>query len=102
MRKAAIAASAAILLFGPTAAVASAQPDAEPGLPAELITAVSRDLKISADEYLRRADLAQQVAAFATTAQRQFPQVFGGAWLDDAGKAVVALAPGSGLDEART
>ncbi|MBF6453087.1 S1 family peptidase [Nocardia cyriacigeorgica] len=101
MRKAAIAASAAILLFGPTAAVASAQPDTDPGLPAELITAVSRDLKISADEYLRRADLAQQVAAFSATAQRQFPQVFGGAWLDDAGKAVVALAPGSGIDEAR-
>lgn len=96
-----IAASAAILLFGPTAAVASAQPDAEPNLPAELVTAIARDLKISPEEYLHRADVAQQVAAFATTAQRQFPAVFGGSWLDEGGKAVVALAQGPGADEAR-
>lgn len=100
MRKAAIAASAAILLFGPTA-VASAEPDTDPGLPAELIAAVNRDLKIAPEEYLRRADVAQQVAAFATTAQRQFPEVFAGAWLDDAGKGTVAVAPGPGADEAR-
>ncbi|MEU6830915.1 S1 family peptidase [Nocardia beijingensis] len=96
-----IAASAAILLFGPTAAVATAQPDQAPGLPAELVAAVTRDLKISPDEYLHRAELAQQVAAFATTAQRQYPAVFGGSWLDDAGKAVVALAQGPGADEAK-
>ncbi|MFC3963447.1 S1 family peptidase [Nocardia jiangsuensis] len=101
-RKTVIAASAAVLLFGPTAAVASADPAADAGaLPADLIAAVQRDLKISADEYLNRADVAQQVAAFATNAQRQFPQVFGGAWLDDAGRAVVALAQGPGADEAR-
>lgn len=99
--KTAIAASAAILLFGPTAAVANAQPDQVPGLPAELITAVARDLKLSPEEYLRRSDSAQQVAAFATTAQRQYPQVFGGSWLDDAGRGVVALAQGPGADEAR-
>ncbi|MGQ4617449.1 trypsin-like serine protease [Nocardia sp. R7R-8] len=101
IRKTVIAASAAILLFGPTAAVATAQPDRAPGLPAELVAAVTRDLKISPDEYLHRAELAQQVAAFATTAQRQYPAVFGGSWLDDAGKAVVALAQGPGADEAK-
>jgi hypothetical protein len=101
VRKLAIAASAAILLFGPTAAVATAQPDPNAGLPAELATAVARDLKISPEEYLRRADLAQQTASFATTAQRQYPQVFGGSWLDGAGRAVVALAQGPGADEAR-
>ncbi len=100
VRKTVIAASAAILLSGPTAAVANAQPD-QPALPADLIAAVSRDLKISPEEYLHRADLAQQLAAFATTAQRQFPQVFAGSWLDDGGKAVVALAQGPGADEAR-
>ncbi|RBO87929.1 S1 family peptidase [Nocardia puris] len=99
-RKSVIAASAAILLFGPSAAVANAEP-AGPGLPAELLSAVTRDLKISPDEYLRRAELGQQVAAFATSAQRQYPQVFAGAWLDDAGKAVVALAQGPGAQEAR-
>ncbi|WP_245671745.1 S1 family peptidase [Nocardia amamiensis] len=96
-----IAASAAILLFGPTAAVATAQPDQAPGLPAELVAAVVRDLKISPDEYLHRAEVAQEVAAFATSAQRQYPSVFAGSWLDGAGKAVVALAQGPGADEAR-
>ncbi|MFD0365460.1 S1 family peptidase [Nocardia sp. GCM10030253] len=100
VRKSVIAASAAILLFGPTAAVATAQPDPNAGLSPELATAVARDLKISPEEYLRRADLAQQAAAFATTAQRQYPQVFAGSWLDDAGRAVVALAQGPGIDEA--
>ncbi|MFQ6393476.1 S1 family peptidase [Nocardia sp. KC 131] len=99
-RKSVIAASAAILLFGPTAAVATAQPDPNAGLSPELAVAVARDLKISPQEYLHRADLAQQAAAFATTAQRQYPQVFAGSWLDDAGRAVVALAQGQGIDEA--
>lgn len=94
-----IAASAAILLFGPTMAVADAQP--APDLPAQLVEAVTRDLKISPEEYLRRADIAQQVAAFSTTAQRQFPQAFAGAWLNDAGNAVVALAHAPGADQAR-
>ncbi len=100
-RKSVIAASAAILMFGPTMAVADAAPAPGADLPAQLIEAVTRDLKISPEEYLRRADVAQQVAAFSTTAQRQFPQVFGGAWLADNGKAVVALAQGPGADEAR-
>ncbi|MFI5499991.1 S1 family peptidase [Nocardia asteroides] len=96
-----IAASAAILLFGPTMAVADAQPEPAADLPAQLVQAVTRDLKISPEEYLRRADVAQQVAAFSTTAQRQFPQAFAGAWLNDAGNAVVALAQGPGSDQAR-
>ncbi|MGW0327406.1 S1 family peptidase [Nocardia sp. NPDC055165] len=99
-RKSIIAASAAFLLFGPTMAVADAQP-ARADLPAQLIEAVTRDLKISPDEYLRRADVAQQVAAFSTTAQRQFPQVFAGSWLSDQGNAVIALSHGPGADQAR-
>ncbi|MFC6011339.1 S1 family peptidase [Nocardia lasii] len=95
-----IAASAAILLFGPTMAVADAAP-APVDLPAQLVEAVTRDLKISPAEYLRRADVAQQVAAFSTTAQRQFPQVFAGSWLNDQGNAVVALSQGPGTEEAR-
>ncbi|MFD3744837.1 S1 family peptidase [Nocardia sp. NPDC058633] len=95
-----IAASAAFLLFGPTMAVADAQP-APADLPAQLVEAVTRDLKISPDEYLRRAEVAQQVAAFSTTAQRQFPQVFAGSWLSDQGNAVVALSQGPGAEQAR-
>lgn len=37
--------------------------------PAERVAALDRDLHITGDEY----DTAQRVAAFATTAQRQFP-----------------------------
>lgn len=102
LRSAAVAASAAVLVCGPLAATSSADPaPAAPELPAELATAVQRDLQISPQEYLHRADVAQDLAAFATGAQRQFPQVFAGAWLNDAGKAVVALAPGANLDDAK-
>ncbi len=89
-----------MLLFGPTA-VSSAAPDPGLGLPADLVAALNRDLHLSPEEYLQRADTAQQVAAFATTAQRQYPQVFAGAWLDEQGKGVIALAPGPGAEEAR-
>ncbi|WP_245663592.1 S1 family peptidase [Nocardia inohanensis] len=99
VRSAAIAA-AALLVAGPLAGSAHAEP-AKPELPAELIAAITRDLKISPQDYLSRADTAQKLAAFATTAQRQFPAVFAGSWLDEAGKAVVALAQGEDLDGAR-
>ncbi|MFI6871340.1 S1 family peptidase [Nocardia sp. NPDC050406] len=98
VRTAAIAA-AALLAVGPMAATSQAQP--APDLPQELINAIQRDLKISPQDYLNRADLAQQIAAFATTAQRQYPQVFAGSWLNEAGKGVVALAKGEGFDAAR-
>ncbi|MCU1648154.1 MAG: sprC [Nocardia sp.] len=105
VRSAAIAA-AALLVAGPMAASAHADPaappaPAAPALPPELVTAITRDLKISPQEYLDRAAVGQKVAAFSATAQRQFPQVFAGAWLDEAGKAVVALAGGAGNDDAR-
>ncbi|QLY34973.1 protease [Nocardia huaxiensis] len=99
VRRAAIAA-AALLVAGPMAASAHAEP-AAPNLPAELIAAITRDLKISPADYLQRSELAQQVAAFSTTAQRQYPDLFAGAWLDEAGKAIVALADGPGIDAAR-
>ncbi len=100
-RKTTVAAAAAMLVLGPLAATASAEPAPAPNLPSDLISAVTRDLHISPDEYMHRADVAQKVGAFATNAQRQYPQAFAGAWLDDAGKAVVALAPGQGSDAAR-
>ncbi|MFE3226651.1 S1 family peptidase [Nocardia sp. NPDC059228] len=102
VRTAAIAATT-VLVAGPLAASAHAEPatPATPDLPAELVTAITRDLKISPQDYLQRADIAQKAATFATTAQRQFPGVFGGAWLDETGKAIVALAPGDSLDQAR-
>ncbi|MVU80133.1 protease [Nocardia sp. ET3-3] len=102
VRTAAIAATT-VLVAGPLAASAHAEPatPATPDLPAQLVAAITRDLKISPQDYLQRADTAQKVATFATTAQRQFPDIFGGAWLDENGKAIVALAPGDGVDQAR-
>ncbi|WP_155981089.1 S1 family peptidase [Nocardia sp. CNY236] len=97
IRRTALAAAAAILLCVPTAAVATAEPDQSPDLPAGLAAAVARDLHISPEEYLQRADLAQEVATFTTTAQRDYPDVFAGSWLD-AGRAVVAVAQGSSAD----
>ncbi|WP_067694760.1 S1 family peptidase [Nocardia jejuensis] len=98
--RSAVIAAAALLVAGPLAGSAHAEP-ATPDLPAELVAAISRDLKISPQDYLQRADLAQQIAAFATTAQRQFPQVFAGAWLNEGGQAVIALADGPEIDKAR-
>lgn len=99
VRSAAIAASA-LLIAGPLAASAHAEP-ATPDMPAELVQAITRDLRISPQDYLSRADLAQQVAAFSATAQRQYPNVFAGSWLDEAGRAVIALANGQDVDSAR-
>ncbi|MBO0855226.1 MAG: protease [Nocardia sp.] len=102
LRAAAVAASAAVLVLGPLAAVSSADPAPAPGpnLPVALAAAVQRDLKISPQEYLQRADIAQRLGGFASTAQSKFPQTFAGAWMDDAGRPTVALAPGQGHDEA--
>lgn len=98
-RKAALFGSTALLLIGPTVAVAQAEPVTEPGvsdqaahLPVELTDALQRDLQLSPDQYLERSELAQKLAEFAGIARVQFPDAFAGSWLDDQGKAVVGLA----------
>lgn len=102
-RRAAVFGSAALLLLGPTVAIAQADPAPAPApLPVELSDAIARDLKLTADEYLQRADLAQQLAGFAATARTQFPGAFAGSWLNEAGQAVVALADAPDLEAART
>ena len=99
-RRAAVLGSTALLLFGPAAAIADADP--APGLPVELTLAIARDLKMTADQYLQRADLAQKLADFAHTARAQFPSSFAGAWLDEAGAPVVALADSPDAPTARS
>lgn len=104
LRKAAVAASAAALVLGPVCATSSAEPapgSPTPAAPADLATAVQRDLKMSMAEYQRRATLAQAVAGFGATQARQYPDAFGGAWLDSSGAPIVALAPGEGHDQVR-
>jgi len=105
-RRAAVFGSAALLLLGPVAASAQADP-VEPGvsgqagkLPAELIDAIQRDLSLSPDQYLEHSELGQKLAEFAKTARTQFPDAFAGTWLDNAGTPIVGLADGADKDAA--
>lgn len=71
------------------APAASATPAAAPDSGA-LATAVHRDLGISVQEYQRRADLAQRLAAFAATEQRRSPGSVRDIRLDQQGRASIA------------
>ncbi|MFZ2175786.1 MAG: S1 family peptidase [Rhodococcus sp. (in: high G+C Gram-positive bacteria)] len=105
-RRAAVFGSAALLFLGPLTTVAQADP-VEPGvsdqaakLPAELVDALQRDLKLSPDQYLEHSELGQKLAEFAEIARIQFPEVFAGTWLDEAGNPIVGLAEGAEKDAA--
>ncbi|EOM75944.1 protease [Rhodococcus rhodnii LMG 5362] len=101
--------AAALALLVPTSAAyaspvqdgpAAEEPAPTSDLPAELITALAHDLQLDPQQYLDRSQLAQRLAEFTESAREQFPAVFGGAYLDEAGTPVVALAPGDGRDAA--
>ncbi|MFC4123665.1 S1 family peptidase [Nocardia rhizosphaerae] len=96
--KAASAGFAATVLLAPLlgSGLATAEPAAPAqlptdALPAELVTAISRDLGMSATEYLDRAARAQQLREYATEFRSANPDTFAGAWLTPEGKAVVAV-----------
>ncbi|KAA0018934.1 S1 family peptidase [Antrihabitans cavernicola] len=98
-RKAALFGSTALLLLGPTTAIAQADPGTDPGvsdqaahLPIELTQALQHDLQLTPDQYIERSELAQKLGEFASIARIQYPDAFAGSWLDDQGKAIVALA----------
>ncbi|QLY29907.1 hypothetical protein H0264_32635 [Nocardia huaxiensis] len=63
------------------------------GLPDLLVEAVARDLRLDAGGYLARAELAQRLAEFESTARFAYPDVFAGVRMEE-GRAVVALAEG--------
>ncbi|MFC4374121.1 S1 family peptidase [Nocardia halotolerans] len=96
--KAASAGFAATVLLAPLlgSGVATAEPAAPhqlsvDALPAELVTALSRDLGMTPTEYLDRAARAQQLRDYATDFRAEHPDTFAGAWLTPEGKAVVAV-----------
>jgi hypothetical protein len=95
--RSALVAVSTLLLSAAPAAGWAAPPDATPAadLPAALITAVGRDLGIDAQEYLRRADLAQRLAVFATQAGQRYPGAVTAIRLDRAGHAVATIRPGA-------
>lgn len=81
-------------LFGATSALAEpAAPDqlAVDTLPAELVQAISRDLRMTPTEYLDRAARAQQLREYARDFRSERPEAFAGAWIGTDGKAVVAV-----------
>ncbi|SDD27130.1 S1 family peptidase [Rhodococcus tukisamuensis] len=102
-RRAALIGSAALLLLAPT--LAHAEPataaSATTALPPELVTAIQRDLGLTAEQYLTQADTGQQLVAFANTLREKYPDAFAGAWLDPSGNPLVGLADGAGKDDAR-
>ncbi|MEU6584625.1 S1 family peptidase [Nocardia sp. NPDC046763] len=101
--RAATVAFASTVLIGPLLSTATADPAspdqlAADKLPAELVTAIQRDLKMTPAEYLDRANQAQQLRDYATTFRSQRPDDFAGAWLGTDGKPVVAV---TSLDAAK-
>ncbi|WP_278261877.1 S1 family peptidase [Nocardia sp. AG03] len=96
--KAASAGFAATVLLAPLlgSGPATAEPDAPlqlaaDALPAQMVTALSRDLGMTPVEYLDRAARAQQLRQYATDFRAANPDTFAGAWLTPEGKAVVAV-----------
>ncbi|MEV0080441.1 S1 family peptidase [Nocardia neocaledoniensis] len=96
--KAVSAGFAATVLLAPLlgSGIASAEPAAPTqlsadALPAELATAISRDLGMTPSEYLDRAARAQQLRDYATEFRAANPDTFAGAWMTPEGKAVVAV-----------
>ncbi len=68
-------------------------------LPAELTAAISRDLGYSAQEYLERAERAQQLHAFVDSYRTRNPDSYAGAWLDADGQPVVAVTNAAAVSE---
>ncbi|GAB4585701.1 S1 family peptidase [Nocardia sp. IFM 10818] len=71
-------------------------------LPDEMVEAISRDLHMSGEEYLRRARVARQLAGFAATARELFPGAVEQVGLGAAGQGVLALAPNVGAELVRS
>ncbi|RVW01850.1 protease [Rhodococcus spongiicola] len=104
-RRVAVVGSSALLLAVPVAAPAladpppssSGTPDAQvvqlsaAELPDEMVEAITRDLKISPQEYLDRAARAQELDSYATDFRAKHPEEFSGAWMDLDGQPVVAV-----------
>ncbi|SEM49581.1 hypothetical protein SAMN05444583_1483, partial [Rhodococcus maanshanensis] len=102
-RRAAMIGTAALLLVAPCATLAQAEPTTPtPALPADMVTAIQRDLRLGPEQYLDQAETAQELATFADTLRGKFPTAYAGVWLDEAGTPLVGLAEGPDKAAART
>ncbi len=90
--RAAILASAALLPVGTLAhAAPAADAPQSQQLPAELVDAIARDLKLTPEQYLERAEAAQQLGEYADGLRGSDPHVFAGSWIAADGHPMVAV-----------
>lgn len=97
--RAAVTGASAMLLLFPFAAAAQADPVTQSTttqlsadqLPAELVEAIVRDLKISPEEYLSRAAKAQELGSYAQDFRSAHPDDYAGSWIGLDGQPVVAV-----------
>ncbi|AKD96467.1 S1 family peptidase [Rhodococcus sp. ARC_M13] len=95
----AVVGASALLLAAPFTTTASAEPASDTHveqleadqLPAELVEAITRDLKISPQEYLDRAAKAQELGAYAQEFKSERPGDYAGSWMGLDGQPVVAV-----------
>ncbi|PTR23444.1 hypothetical protein C8K36_10924 [Rhodococcus sp. OK519] len=111
-RRAVVVGSSALLVLVPFSTSAQAEPAASSEseitqlsadeLPADLVEAITRDLKISPQEYLDRASRAQELASYADDFRAERPDEFAGAWMGLDGHPVVSVTtPEAALTAAR-
>lgn len=95
--RAAILATATLL---PLSAIAEAQPhesqsnstaEVAQQLPAELVDAIARDLKLSPQQYIERAEGAQRLAGYAQSLREGSPHTYAGSWMGTDGVPVIAV-----------
>ncbi|GAB2704768.1 S1 family peptidase [Nocardia thraciensis] len=89
----------AALIIPPATGVAE-PPGRGAELPADLVAAIERDLRVTPQQYLRRAAQSQRLADFAVFARIAYPSAFAGVHMDG-DRAVVSLADGAGVADAR-
>ncbi|WP_232541934.1 S1 family peptidase [Nocardia bovistercoris] len=94
--KAACIGFAATVLIAPllgSGAAAADTPEQLPAdaLPAELVQAISRDLHLTPEQYLERAEQAQQLGRYARDFRDRHPDSYAGSWIAADGKATVAV-----------
>ncbi|MGW4479474.1 S1 family peptidase [Rhodococcus triatomae] len=93
--RAAILASATFLTAGALAQAAPREPlvteKQVTQLPAELVEAIARDLKMTPQQYLERAELAQRLGSYADELRQSEPETFAGSWIATDGRPIVAV-----------
>ncbi|MFQ6328404.1 S1 family peptidase [Nocardia sp. CWNU-33] len=94
VKAAAVGCAATVFLapfLGITSASATPTQLTAENLPAELVQAISRDLKMTPAEYLERSARAQQLSEYARDFRSERPDSFAGAWIGTDGRPFVAV-----------